>query len=176
MIRNNGRKGSLVYFSFMAMFVVVGAVTGNTMFLQYVETLSLDTSQDSVEQYQSFVIREEIMNAECATVRRGVFDWDAIENGDLECIGIPDENIVVWFGVWDDDEDTDEVTMPYIIESGDPSNVEDPGITDWGGMLMDDLIDGSMYPALVWNEDEERYQRAVVGFHREGAWRDVLPL
>lgn len=160
------RKGSLVFFTFMAMFTVVGAIVGNVMFLYYIDTLSTETSSDSAEQYSSFVLREEILSADCATVRHGVFDMESVENGDLDCIGVPGEEFTVWFEWGDGVLDYQAVT--YEIDSGDPSDVEErSGLSGLIDSVIEDLDPREEYvttPARIYDSENDRYHKVILGY------------
>lgn len=160
------RKGaSLVFFTFMAILVVVGAVISNLFFMQFISELDTKTSENSETQYESFAVREEILHAECATKQRAIFYRSAVENPDqLNCIATQ-EPIVVWFLYRNRDGNSfDDTIYSYKITPGNPSDVS----TEATDRTLKDLVDyiksAQDYPIVVYDRDTDTYYQGLVGF------------
>ncbi len=157
------RKGSLVFFMMMAVMAVSGAIIGNMAFLHFSEVMGVSTTSSSQNMYSSFVIREEILGADCATERYGVFEREAIQNGDLSCIEVPEEDdITVWFEWW---EDGDYSAKTYRISDGSVEALDDladiPALINAQVRL---ITESEIYPALIWDDDQDVYRQAVFGY------------
>lgn len=166
------QKGaSLVFFSFMATFVVGGAILAAFMFNMYTDTLEIETSGKSQSQFVEFSLREEILNAECATKHRGVFYMDAIDDGSgLDCIAF-DEPILVSFGWWELESEAGAIdraqnfeSVGYRIAPGSPSDVSQELLD----LTIDDFIDNALtprnHPIVIIEEDAGTQYQGVLSF------------
>lgn len=157
---------SVVYFIFLAMVVVTAAVVSNTIFLAFADEAEQKTQNKADSVYETFSVREEILNADCATKDRAIFYREAALNGlsnpdFLNCIGAY-EPITLWF-VWE--ETGTLILRDYRIEAvkGSPSIV-----TDTSGSTLDDFLDffsdAREYPVVIHNNSTGENIQGVIGF------------
>lgn len=77
---------SLIKFFAIGTYLVAVFVVMLFMFGTYVGDLSRTTVIKSQAAYDKLGVTEEVLNAGCATRSRGIFEYEAIDDGDLSCI------------------------------------------------------------------------------------------
>lgn len=157
------RKGvSLGFFTFMTAFVVAGAMANNLMFNQYVGSLESNIESASQNHFDDFGRREEVLNADCITRRRGVFIKSKIEdNSDaLTCISTAEEPFIAAF-YW---PERDHMFSYKITPQGpgEPSDVSQA----WLDRSLDDVLDQATtketYPITVYDDDSGDYYQGML--------------
>lgn len=137
---------SRLYFAVMLAIVTAGAIVTYGIFVDYVEELDIETAQKDTDVYNDLKVREEILNAECATIARGVFTTEIIDNPEqLDCIS---HNRTVHFTFVDGESGS---FAPRFTVSGDSVTTDDQGV---------DGAEGQEYPVLFWDPADGTYQKA----------------
>lgn len=112
--------------------------------------------------YEETTLREIVLSAECATIRRGVFERSALTGSpdDLDCIRARNRDIQLRF-TWND---ASGVQARSFRLAGDPPTVTENSISPETVTASDENI----YPVLVWDADDETYYNGIMSIEELG--------